>query len=198
MEPAIKILEDIEAKGFSVCDGFFSIGETEVFLSKIKELEEGKLFRPASIGKSDFKQTNSDIRTDHIFWLDNNEESMRSLFFDRIDELVLNLNRYFYLGLNEYEFHMAHYPAGAFYKKHKDAFKSDDARKITVILYLNKNWSLDDGGELKLYLENNAEIIEPVAGRLLVFESHLEHEVLESKADRYSITGWLKNKRLPF
>jgi len=83
---------------------------------------------------------------------------------------------------------------GAFYKKHKDAFKSDDARRISVILYLNKNWEKENGGELKLYLENSEETIEPISGRLVVFESHLEHEVLESKTDRYSITGWLKSK----
>jgi SM-20-related protein len=60
---------------------------------------------------------------------------------------------------------------------------------------LNKNWKPENGGELKLYLENGEELtIEPRAGTLVVFESHMEHEVLMSHADRYSITGWLKNK----
>jgi len=194
LKPAIKIPGDIEANGFSVCDNLFSLSETDVFLSEIKKSETQKLFRQASIGNAELKQLNPEIRTDHIIWLNNTEESVYSLFFDRVNELMLNLNRRFYLGLNDYEFHMAHYPAGAFYKKHKDAFKNDDARRITVILYLNKNWVKGNGGELKLYLENRTETIAPTAGRLLVFESHLEHEVLESKADRYSITGWLKNK----
>lgn len=194
MEPAIKIREGIEANGYSVCDNFISLSETEVFLSKIKELGQQKLFKQASIGKAGSKQTNHDIRKDHIFWLDNEDDSFREIFFKRIDELVLNINRHFYLGINDYEFHLAHYPAGAFYKKHKDAFKSDDARKISVILYLNKDWKNGNGGELKIYLENKTETVEPIAGRLVVFESHLEHEVLESRTDRYSITGWLKNK----
>ena len=198
MEPAIKILEGIERNGYSVCDNFISLSETELFLSKIKELEQQKLFKQASIGNAGLKQTNSEIRKDHIFWLDNEDDSFRLVFFERIDELVLNINRHFYLGLNDYEFHLAHYPAGAFYKKHKDAFKSDDARKISVILYLNKNWIKENGGELKIYLENKTETIEPVAGRLVVFESHLEHEVLESKTDRYSVTGWLKSKKFTF
>jgi SM-20-related protein len=194
LEPAIKILEDIETNGFAVCDGFISVSETELFLSKIKELEAKKLFKQAAIGNADLKQTNADIRRDNIFWLDNGDDEMCKLFFERIDAIVLNLNRHFYLGINDHEFHLAHYPAGAFYKKHKDAFKSDDARKISVILYLNKNWKKENGGELNIYLENRTETIEPLAGRLVVFESHLEHEVLESKTDRYSITGWLKNK----
>lgn len=193
MEPTIKILQDIESNSYAICDGFISVGETEVFLSKIKELEQKKLFKLAAIGNKSEKQTNADIRRDSIFWLENKDESV-SVFFERINELIKNINQHFYLGINDFEFHLAHYPAGAFYKKHKDAFKSDDARKISVILYLNKSWKKENGGELKLYLENKTETIEPIAGRLVVFESHLEHEVLESKTDRYSITGWLKSK----
>lgn len=198
MEPTIKTLGDIEAKGYAVCDNFISASGTEVFLSKIKELEEQKLFKKASIGNKTEIQTNTAVRSDTIFWLEKNDANIPNTFFEKIDELILNLNRHFYLGLNDYEFHLAHYPAGTFYRKHKDAFKSDDARKISVILYLNKNWRKENGGELKLYLENKEEIIEPLAGRLVVFESHLEHEVLESKTDRYSVTGWLKSKRLAF
>ena len=194
METTIRILEDIERKGYSVCDNFFTKSEIEVFLSRTKELQEQNLFKHANIGNKKLKQTNADIRNDKIFWLEKENGNADSLFLHRIDELLLNLNRRFYLGLNDYEFHYAHYEAGSFYKKHKDAFKSDDARKITVLLYLNQNWKKENGGELKLYLENKEETIEPTAGRLLVFESHLEHEVLESKTDRYSITGWLKSK----
>lgn len=162
-------------------------------MSKIKELETQKLFKQAAIGNKTGKQTNTQIRSDNIFWLEKDDETL-AFFSDRINELILHLNRNFYLGINDSEFHLAHYPAGAFYKKHKDAFKSDDARKISVILYLNQNWEKENGGELKLYLKDSEKKIEPIAGRLVVFESHLEHEVLESKTDRYSITGWLKNK----
>lgn len=197
LEPTIKILEDIETKGYSICDGFISLSETEVLLSKIKELEAKKLFKQASIGTKTEKQTNTDIRRDNIFWLEKDDAGI-SFFSNKINELIQRLNRTFYLGINDEEFHLAHYPAGGFYKKHKDAFKSDDARKISVILYLNKNWKKGNGGELKLYLANSEETIEPIAERLVIFESHLEHEVLESKTDRYSVTGWLKSKRLAF
>lgn len=166
-------------------------------MRRIKELETQKSFKQAAIGNRTEKQTNSEIRSDTIFWLEK-EDATFTFFFKKIDELILHLNRNFYLGINDLEFHLAHYPAGAFYKKHKDAFKSDDARKISVILYLNRNWKKENGGELKLYLGDPEKTIEPIAGRLVVFESHLEHEVLESKTDRYSITGWLKSKKLAF
>jgi SM-20-related protein len=194
LEPTIKILEGIERNGYSVCDNFISVSEIEVLLSKIKSLQEQNLFKQAAIGNKDLKQTNSEIRKDNVFWLEKGDKAIDDFFFAKIETLITELNRSFYLGINDHEFHLAHYSAGAFYKKHKDAFKSDDARKISVILYLNQNWKKENGGELKIYLEDSEMIIEPIAGRLVVFESHLEHEVLESKTDRYSITGWLKNK----
>ena len=36
---------------------------------------------------------------------------------------------------------------------------------------------------------------EPKAGTLVVFESHIEHEVLTSNTERISITGWIKRKK---
>jgi SM-20-related protein len=198
LEPTIKILEDIETKSYSVCDGFISSSETEVLLSKIKTLREQDLFKQASIGNKDLKQTDSGIRMDSILWLEKGDLAIDNFFFAKIETLITELNRAFYLGINDHEFHLAHYETGAFYKKHKDVFKSDDARRISVILYLNQNWKKENGGELKLYLKASEINIEPIAGRLVIFESHLEHEVLESKTDRYSITGWLKRKKLPF
>jgi SM-20-related protein len=168
-------------------------------LSKIHSLIQQKQFKQAGIGNKSILQTNTSIRSDNIFWLEKDDKELNAVFFEKIDQLVTSINRHFYLGINDYEFHLAHYSPGAFYKKHRDAFKSDDARKISVILYLNTNWKKEHGGELKIYPENGKEItVEPIAGRLLVFESRLEHEVLESKADRFSITGWLKNKSRSF
>jgi hypothetical protein len=36
-----------------------------------------------------------------------------------------------------------------------------------------------------------AVVIAPLGGRLVVFESHLEHEVLPAHRERYSVTAWL-------
>src|SRR5690606_40843214 len=51
--------------------------------------------------------------------------------------LRLYVNRHLFLGLYEYECMFAHYPAGAFYKKHLDAFKSGINRRLSTVLYLN-------------------------------------------------------------
>jgi len=196
LETAIgKIVNEVYEQRYSVLDNFISEPEISQLVQKINLLSENKQLKQAGIGKNAEHLTSTDIRSDFIYWLDENDNDLQSLFFDFINELMLALNRRFYLGLNNYEFHLAFYPPGSFYKKHRDAFKRDDARKITVILYLNQNWRKENGGELVLYKEDGtSRTIEPIGGRLLVFESELEHEVLLSNANRYSITGWIKNK----
>jgi len=67
-----------------------------------------------------------------------------------------------------------------------------------MVLYLNKIWDAQNGGELVIYTQNNGkeEAIKviPKFGRLVIFESSvLEHEVKPVlKGKRLSITGWLK------
>lgn len=196
METTIeKIVNDVYEQRFCVVDNFISANEVTTLVQKINLLSENKQLKQAGIGKNAEHLTNTDIRSDYIYWVDENDTELQSLFFHFITELTQALNRLFYLGLKEHEFHLALYPPGSFYKKHRDAFKSDDARKITVLLYLNQNWKQEDGGELILYKDDNSSLtIEPLGGRLLVFESEMEHEVLLSKANRYSLTGWIKNK----
>jgi SM-20-related protein len=189
------ITNDFLDKGYSLAKNFLSPEEVDIVLKRIEALREENAFSKAGIGNKQSFQQNETIRNDFIFWLEPEDELFRNMFFSKIGELMLQLNRHCFLGLNDFEFHLAHYGKGNYYKKHRDAFKTDDARKVSVVCYLNKNWHPHDGGELKLYLNDGSEItIQPIAGQLAIFESSLEHEVLLSHADRYSITGWLKNK----
>nr|WP_271711558.1 2OG-Fe(II) oxygenase [Marinigracilibium pacificum] len=119
-------------------------------------------------------------------------------FYNEIDRLVETLNRYCFLSINDYEFHFAVYPPGAFYKKHLDQFKTNDGRLMTVICYLNENWDSSFGGELMIYPGDDSKTIAPLPGRLVLFKSdELPHEVLKTNKDRFSITGWLKHKHTP-
>ena len=60
---------------------------------------------------------------------------------------------------------------------------------------MNRNWENNHEGELILYANNEEIKVSPKAGTVVVFESHLEHEVLPSNAERISFTGWLKNSK---
>lgn len=62
-----------------------------------------------------------------------------------------------------------------------------------MIMYLNSDWQIDDGGELCIYNEDDCQHISPTQGKSVFFKSdELEHEVLLANKPRMSITGWLK------
>lgn len=184
-----KIINEIYLNGYSITPDFFSKNEVSSLIDCFNQ-KKGNI-KNAAIGNNNFKNINTEIRSDKIVWLDNDENDIK-FFFDFINELTIQLNRKCFLGINSNEFHFAIYNKGDFYKKHKDAFNNSSERKITIITYLNENWVVDDGGELVIYFENKTLKLAPKAGTIVVFESFIEHEVLISNKNRVSLTGWLK------
>lgn len=90
------------------------------------------------------------------------------------------------------------YPPGAFYKAHLDRHRETMDRVVTVILYLNEDWTPGDGGELKLWTtpglrEGQKVTLEPRLGTLVIFlvGDHW-HEVLPARRERKSLTGWFR------
>jgi SM-20-related protein len=184
-----KIINEIYLNGYSITPDFFSKNEVSSLIDCFNQ-KKGNI-KNAAIGNNNLKNINTEIRSDKIVWLDNDENDIK-FFFDFINELTIQLNRKCFLGINSNEFHFAIYNKGDFYKKHKDAFNNSSERKITIITYLNENWVVDDGGELVIYFENKTLKLAPKAGTIVVFESFIEHEVLISNKNRVSLTGWLK------
>jgi SM-20-related protein len=185
-------MDQLAEKHVTVIDHFLSPQDLKQILSGFQLLEQEGAFRQAGIGAQGDHQVNQSIRGDQVYWLDPKNDHAFSVFFENIDRLIQLLNRYGYLGITDAEFHLAKYPVGTFYRKHVDEFKGRSNRVISVVFYLNQNWQPTDGGQLKIYLTQNEMVIEPLAGRLVLFKSDLlPHEVLTSLSDRKSITGWL-------
>ena len=159
---------------------------------KLSQLCRGRTLTKASIGNGDKKVINESIRSDNISWLTDEEKEREILGYQRFaDDFPKKLNEGLYLGLSEFECHFAQYPKGSFYKAHKDSFKNDDRRTITLITYLNENWQEGDGGELRLHLKDNVVDIKPYGGSIICFRSsEILHEVLMSNTERLSLTGW--------
>lgn len=157
-------------------------------------------FRPARVGKTEGPKRVEEIRSDWIFWLDPQNppiELKNQISF--LGELKSKLNEHFYLGLKDFECHLAKYPAGSFYKKHVDRFSSDSSRSVSFIFYLHQEWSDSDGGELVLYNKNNEVLktILPEPGSLMIFLSEeFPHEVKVCHKERRSLTGWIHTKIL--
>jgi SM-20-related protein len=187
------IADDLAEHGYAVADQFLSQQEVNAILN-LDEFKNGVAeFRKAGIGKQQDRQINEAIRGDYIKWLDKNSSPTPvKLYLDRLNKLINYLNQSLFLSMKDYEVHMTIYPAGSFYKRHLDQFKKDDHRKLSVICYLNNDWTESNGGQLRVYLPDGEKEFLPLAGRLVCFRSDkIEHEVLPANRERLSLTGWI-------
>ena len=195
-----KLIEGIVEKGFAVCDEFLSPVEVEHLISRFSSQYEEGNFKIASIGKLSEMKESTLVRGDQILWLDGaSVDQSESCMVKRNNEFINYLNQTCYLGIVESEFHFAKFEIGKFYRRHRDTFQDQKGRVLSVIYYLNESWEIGDGGELVIYIKEDgiekAISIAPIAGRMVCFKSELlEHEVLETFKDRYSVTGWFLNK----
>ena len=155
--------------------------------------------KPAGVGRQGDYQLDQQIRGDAIHWLEAGNPAVTE-FLCWMDKLRLAINQRLYLGLFDYEAHYAVYPPGAFYQKHRDAFKGNPGRKLSTVLYLNQEWDVMAGGELVLYDEAGVTPLKKVApeyGKLVIFLSEdFPHEVLPATQLRQSIAGWFRIKPL--
>lgn len=189
-----RIAEDLAARGYSLIDEAIPAALTDALHGRVLTLDESD-FAAAGIGRAQDQMLNGFVRRDEIRWLENDHDAEHG-WLEWVGQLRAYLNRRLLLGLFSYEAHFAHYPPGAFYKRHLDAFRGESNRVLTTVFYLNPGWQAEDGGELLLYPEHGTDAfarIVPQMGRLAVFISEeFPHEVLPAKRDRYSIAGWFR------
>lgn len=187
------VADGLADKSYAIIDNFLTSDEVDQILTLPHFNQHEQIFKKAGIGKNADLQINEAIRGDYILWLDKNTAPPAAgVYLNRLNELVQHLNRSLFLSMKDYEVHMTVYPVGTYYKRHLDQFKKDDHRKLSVICYLNNNWKEEEGGQLRIYTENESLDVLPVAGRLVCFRSDvLEHEVLPATRQRLSLTGWI-------
>ncbi len=150
----------------------------------------------AGIGRGQEHRLRRDIRGDAIHWLDRESLAQRR-YLEAMGELQRALNQALFLGLFEYEAHFAHYPPGAFYRKHLDSFRGRANRVVSTVGYLNPDWPADGGGEMALFApdapEREIARVRPEAGNFACFLSDsVPHEVLPTRLPRASIAGWFR------
>ena len=191
---ANQISTDIERDGYSISRDLFSESILDTLsIYAASGVGKGK-YKSAGIGSGSQYQILEHIRGDQIWWLDREGGSVIEKVFLQFDRLKDDLNKSLYLGLFEFECHLAQYKSGSAYERHYDRLLNSKRRKLTVTLYLNKDWSRNDGGNLRLYLNSGLDQffdIVPRFGTLVVFLSEFfAHEVLTCNRDRHSLTGW--------
>jgi hypoxia-inducible factor (prolyl hydroxylase) len=209
-------------------------------VSEAHELRAAGRLRPAEMrseaGKANWQQKS--LRGDEIAWLRSRQpdaasactssttvalpEPQSERAMDRtiaaLERLRVELDSVCDFRCSHTQVMLACYPGGdARYTRHLDASKSC-RRRLTLLVYLNPGWQPEHGGQLRLHLPSSsggaalkvARDIEPIGGRLVVFQSRtLEHEVcvlqarvvlssqayriqvLPSHHMRFSLTMWL-------
>lgn len=189
-----QICDDLVSKGFSVQANAVPKSLSKVVYEEQQQLTQHEFLR-AGIGRKQQFNKNEHVRSDAICWLIGQSNASQR-WLDWTSQLQNYLNKNLFLGLFSFESHYAHYAPGDCYKKHFDAFRGQANRVLSVITYLNPEWSSDDGGELILYEDKNdpvGQTIQPLYGTLVVFLSEqFPHEVLPAKKDRFSIAGWFR------
>lgn len=189
------IYADLTEKGWFVQDKFLDSDLIQQLANECRYQHKKGLLKEAGIGRAEHRSVIKSVRGDEIRWLETGMSASTDLYLTAMDNLRLLLNKHLYLGLKNSENHFAVYSAGAFYQKHVDRFKDNTNRTISSVLYLNPHWKAEHGGELRLHLTDQQLDIAPIANRLVLFVSaDIWHEVLPTKAERLSLTGWFKRQ----
>ena len=192
------IVDELAGQGWSVSERFVEASIWQDLARECRLLEKSGAFRPAGVGMGGGLSVRQEIRSDSIHWLDPEGQSpAQRQCLARLEVLRQRVNRELFLGLHEFEGHLAVYPPGSFYRRHLDQFHGVERRQLTIILYLNEDWQTDHGGQLQIELDEAGNIlrVEPLGGRLVTFLSaRFYHEVLPARRERLSLTGWFKRR----
>ncbi len=187
---------DLSLNGISIQDQFVSAADVNALRECAHTREARGDFAAARIGGQGAEQHLPSIRGDFTCWLCDPLLPPERMLLQRMEELRQQLNRESFLGLFELELHYAKYPSGAAYARHVDQPLGNAQRMLSVVLYLNPQWQLSDGGVLRIFGADAGFIeVEPLGGRLVCFlTSGREHEVLQARCDRISISGWFRGR----
>ncbi len=190
-----QIADDLYSRGVHIIDNFLDLELYAKLRNTVQNLHNEGHFQPAKIGRKNEKKHNDTIRTDQIFWLDKpGLNNYITSYFTEIENICSILNQLLFLGIVDYEAHIAIYPPHSFYKKHVDQFSTTKERRISCVYYLNENWQDEFGGELKLYDKSDHLLakVKPLGNRFVCFNSDIPHEVAMAYQPRWSIATWLK------
>jgi SM-20-related protein len=187
-----RIASDLISQGYSFNPNALPIDLANQLYSHVSTMPN-ESFEDAAIGRDREHMRNDRVRSQKQSWI-SGDSTANLNWLKWAGELQGYLNKHLFLGLFSFESHYAHYRPSDFYKRHSDSFKGQSSRSLSIVVYLNRDWLPDDGGELVLYKDDKDLVgltVIPSFATVVVFlsEEH-PHEVLPAHRDRYSIAGW--------
>lgn len=133
--------------------------------------------------RSDILNHQRDLRfASHV----SKEQLLTMQVIPSLDKICKELNIKLYLK----NYYINHYSQMSYVAKHTDEAEDGYA---SILVFCNHYWDETWGGELKVYQENSStnKAIDFVPGRIIIFDSKIEHKVLPltpfSEQDRFSL-----------
>jgi SM-20-related protein len=192
-----QLISGVLTAQFAAIEYFLTAKECAGLRKHLNILFKKNTLHKAGFGNKSSFQNNISVRGDQIKWINNASiNHFEVIFIAKMERLMWYLNQTCFTALKSFEAHYAMYEPNLGYIKHYDQFKTDDRRQFSLILYLNENWKITDGGCLRLFPDNAAQIdILPIEGKVVFFKSNqLLHQVIPANSrNRMSIAVWFKN-----
>lgn len=202
MQTAIRnITTSLGEQGWAVSQNFLHAEGWRAMAGEARQLWQQGAFRKAGVGRNPEQRVQPEIRGDYSLWLDAQQTPLACRFvLQELEALRVALNASLYLGLIEFEAHLAVYPSGAGYARHVDQLRGNSARRVSVVFYLNDAWQAAAGGELCLYPADSPDhaaaacvTVAPAGGTLVMFRSaDMPHAVRPARCPRFSLSGWFR------
>lgn len=190
------ILGDLSSKGWSwqpqmLPDALYHALRSEVLAANAEDD-----LAPAGIGRETDFQLDRTIRKSRIAWMDGSTPAQAG-FLQWTEQLRQALNRSLMIGLFEFEACFAVYQPGEFYDRHLDSFEGARNRVVSLVVYLNEDWTGENGGALVVWPEGADETAEPSArilperaGVVFMLSETVPHAVEMTNKVRFGIAAW--------
>ena len=189
------LADALAMRGACRIPGLPDAASTRALRDDLLRLVDAGELAPAATGRGAGRTLQPALRGDRTLWLDDPRcGAAAGAFLATLDALRIALNQRLFLGLAETEAHYARYAPGSGYARHRDRFRDNDARVVSLVAYLNDDWNEADGGALRLHFDDGAVDISPLGGTAVCFRSELEHEVLPALRERLSVAAWFRRK----
>jgi len=197
--PTEALIEGLMAGDQVVLERSWPSAAIEAMRAEAGRLAEAGVLTEAAVGRGRSARVVPAVRADRRVWLEGLDRGTTPAFAALVDDLEgmrAALNRRLLLGVDEVEAQLACYPAGGGYARHLDRFADDEARVLSLVLYLNDRWCDADGGALRLHAADGSwRDVAPAAGTLVAFLSdRVEHEVLPATRTRWSVAAWFRRR----
>jgi SM-20-related protein len=190
------LVETLAGDGFAIARNLLPDDLVAALRQSAELLEAAGELAPAGLGRGRGRMHAKAIRQAAARWLDGADAAERR-FLAVAETLRTAINRRLFLGLFDFEAQQLCYPPGGFYARHVDSLAGEKNRVVSLVLYLNEDWSAEQGGQLAIWRpgEDGAPACEvlPEAGTLvLMLSEEIAHEARPATRTRRAIAGWFR------